>query len=199
MLVGTSLLDRPPEGVATLLALCLLRQFEIAGLLALGDLARTGVRQGPQGCRDLLEGIADGTVDLRSPDVAARAAVEADYLRTELGLTPPAAGPVGQLVRRMVRTAARTGATVEVELLSDFTREDAYPDEVAQILDDVIAGLPRNHFVLHGFADAGQEELVLVIPAGPDHEPASTVVGDTTIQIVPSDTEVHIMIRRPQA
>lgn len=149
--------------------------------------------------RDLLEGIADGTVDLRSPDVAARAAVEADYLRSELGLTPPAPGPVGQLVRRMVRTAARTGATVEVELLTDFTREDAYPDEVARILDEVIVGQPRDHFILHGFADAGQEELVLVIPAGPDQHPASTVVGDTTVQVVPSDTDVHIMIRRPQA
>ncbi len=149
--------------------------------------------------RDLLEGIADGTVDLRSPDVAARAAVEADYLRTELGVTPSAAGPVGQLVRRMVRTAARTGATVEVELLSDFTREDAYPEEVARILDEVITGLPRDHFVLHGFADAGQEELVLVIPARPEQESRTSVIGDTTVQIVPGESDVHIMIRRPHA
>lgn len=147
--------------------------------------------------RDLLEGIADGTVDLRSPDVAARAAVEADYLRTELGLTPPAAGPVAQLVRRMVRTAARTGATVEVELLTDFTREDAYPEEVARILDEVIAGLPQDHFVLHGFIDAGQEELVLVIPALPDQKPTTTVIGDTTVQIVPGESDVHILIVRP--
>ena len=148
--------------------------------------------------RDLLEGIADGTVDLRSPDVAARAAVEADYLRTELGLTPPTAGPVGQLVRRMVRTAARTGATVEVELLTDFTRGDAYPEEVGRILDEIIADLPRDHFVLHGFADAGQEELVLVIPARPDQESTTAVIGDTTVQIISSESGAHIMISRPQ-
>lgn len=148
--------------------------------------------------RDLLEGIADGSVDLRSPDVAARAAVEADYLRTELGLTPPAAGPVGQLVRRMVRTAARTGATVEVELLTAFEREDPYPEEVAGILLDAMADLPQGHFVLHGFADEGQEELVLVIPAREGWSPESRAIGDTTIQVSPGHDEVHIMIRRPQ-
>jgi len=146
--------------------------------------------------RDLLEGIADGTVPVDSDDVAARAAAEADALRIDLGLSSSPGDAVSHLKRRLVRTAARSGSTVEVDLLSEFTRADPYPEGVLAILDDVIAKDAGGRLILHGFVDEGFEELVAVVPR---HLPESmSEIDGTVVQFVPGEGETHVIIRRPR-
>lgn len=149
--------------------------------------------------RDLLEGVADGTLSTSAPDISARAAVEADALRARLGLSPELGDAVGHLARRLVRTAARHGSTVEVELLMEFRRADPYPDAVIEVLESILSGDPGSHLVLRGFIDEGYEELVAVIPNGVSALPAQQDVGDTTVHAFVGDTETHLLVRRPGA
>lgn len=146
--------------------------------------------------RDLLEGIADGTVPVDSDDVAARAAAEADALRIDLGLSSSPGDAVSHLKRRLVRTAARTGATVEVDLLSEFTRADPYPEGVLAILDEVIVQETRGHLILHGFVDEGVEELVAVVPT--TLAESTWEIDGTVVQFMPGEDETHIIVRRPR-
>lgn len=144
--------------------------------------------------RDLLEGVADGTVPLHSEDVAARAAAEADALRITLGMTSSQGDAVSHLRRRLVRTAARTGSTVEIELLSEFTRTDPYPEAVLQLLDGVISHNPGGRLLMHGFVDEGCEELVAVVPLRLDE--SATEIEGTVVQFIPGETETHVIVRR---
>lgn len=146
--------------------------------------------------RDLLEGIADGTVPLESDDVAARAAAEADALRIALGLSTLPGDAISHLKRRLVRTAARTGSTVEVELLSEFVRTDPYPEGVLAILDEVITRDAGGHLILRGFVDEGFEELVAVVPRTLGGSRAE--FDGTTVVFVPGEDETHVIVRRPR-
>jgi hypothetical protein len=147
--------------------------------------------------RDLLEGIADGSVDLRSPDVSARAAAEADALRTALGLSPAPGQAVAALARRLVRSAARLGCTVELELLSDFHRTDPYPDEVAGLLESLLGPQSGSHLVIRGFVDDGFEELVAVSPRHTGIREDTRTWADTHAQVILGSTDVHVIVRRP--
>jgi signal transduction histidine kinase len=149
--------------------------------------------------RDLLEGIADGSVDLRSPDVSARAAAEADALRTALGLSPAPGQAVAALARRLVRSAARLGCTVELELLSDFHRTDPYPDEIAALLESFLGPESGGHLVIRGFVDEGYEELVAVSPRHDAIREDTQTWADTQAQVILGSTEVHVIVRRPIA
>lgn len=146
--------------------------------------------------RDLLEGIADGTLPIDSDDMAARAATEADALRIDLGLSTSPGDAISHLKRRLVRTAARTGATVEVDLLSEFVRADPYPEGVLAILDDVITEDAGGRLILRGFVDEGFEELVAVVPK--DLGDLAAEIDDTTVQFVPGTSETHVIVRRPR-
>lgn len=148
---------------------------------------------------DLLEGIADGTIDLQNPALSARAAVEADLLRTSLGLKTTPSDAVSHLTRRLVRAAALTGATVELDMLSDFTRADRYPDDAIAAVEHVVAQDPLGHVVLRGFTDAGYEELVAVLPVCLTDLPPRRVFGDTQLHLVVGEAETHVLIRRPRA
>lgn len=149
------------------------------------------------GARDLLEGITEGSVDLRSPDVSARAAAEADSLRASLGLTSAPVGAVAALSRRLVRAAAQSGGTFEVELLTEFPRSDPYPDEVAVILESLLGPDGTGHLVIRGFVDDGFEELVVVVPRRNVGGMAAMTLGDTTVQTIVGDSEAHVLVRRP--
>jgi len=146
--------------------------------------------------RDLLEGIADGTVPLESDDVAARAAAEADALRIDLGMSTLPGDAISHLKRRLVRTAARTGSTVEVDLLSEFARTDPYPEGVLAILDDVITQDAGGRLILRGFVDEGLEELVAVVPLVLGE--LTVAIDDSTVQFVPGSGETHVIVRRPR-
>lgn len=147
---------------------------------------------------DLLEGVADGSIDLHSTDLTARAAAEADTLRADLGLSSPPGDAVDHLSRRLVRAAARSGGTFELELLFEFTRPDHYPDAILELVADEIARSPHGHLILRGFVDDGFEELVGVLAGESGAESARHAVGDTTLEIFVGDTETHLIIRRPQ-
>lgn len=148
---------------------------------------------------DFLEGIADGSTDVLSPALSARAAAEADLLRTSLGLMTNPGDAVSHLTRRLVRTATVTGATVEVEMLSDFTRTDRYPEEAILAIEAIVSRDPLAHVILRGFSDAGYEELVAVLPGRLTDLAERQTFSDTEIRVLVGDSETHVLVRRPVA
>lgn len=159
----------------------------------------TGWGEVGPGTRDLLEGLADGSLGFDDPGVRARAAAEGAAIRESLGFADAPGDAVSHLTRRLVRTAAQVDATVEVEILTPFTRSDRYPDDVLVFLESVIRRVPEQNLVIRGFADEGYEELVMVVANEAVDDRSTRFVHDCVIQVSVGDSSSHIIVRRRES
>lgn len=148
------------------------------------------------GARDLLEGLADGSLRMTDPGVRARAAAEGAAIREALGFADAPGDAVSHLTRRLVRAAAHVGATVDVEILTPFARSDRYPDEVLVYLEGLVRRVPAQNFAIRGFGDEGYEELVMIVPREAIHDASTRFIQDCAIQVSLGSESAHVIIRR---
>lgn len=158
--------------------------------------ALTGWSEVGPGARDLLEGLADGSLGFDEPGVRARAAAEGAAIRESLGFADAPGDAVSHLTRRLVRAAAHVGATVDVEILTPFSRADRYPDDVLLLLEGVVRGVPDQNLIIRGFSDEGYEELVMVVPNEAIQDHSTRFVQDCAIQVAVGEESSHIIVRR---
>lgn len=151
------------------------------------------------GARDLLEGLADGSLGFDDAGVRARAAAEGATIRESLGFADVPGDAVSHLTRRLIRAAAHAGATVDVEILTPFTRGDRYPDEVLEYLENLVRQVPDQNLAIRGFADEGYEELVMIVPNAAIRDPATRFIHDCAIQVSVGGENSHVIIRRRDA
>jgi len=161
--------------------------------------ALTGWGEVGPGARDLLEGLADGSLGFDDPGVRARAAAEGAAIRESLGFADAPGDAVSHLTRRLVRAAAHVGATVDVEILTPFSREDRYPDDVLTLLEGLVRGLPQQNLTIRGFSDEGYEELVMIVPNSAIQDRSTRFVQDCAIQIAVGDVNSHVIVRRQES
>lgn len=157
---------------------------------------RTGWEEVGTGTRDLLEGLADGSLGFDDLGVRARAAAESAAIRESLGFADAPGDAVSHLTRRLVRTAAQVDATVDVEILTPFTRPDRYPDDVLVLLESLIRRVPAQNLVIRGFSDEGYEELVMVVPTAAIQDRSTRFIQDCAIQVDVGQESSHVIVRR---
>lgn len=150
------------------------------------------------GARDLLEGLADGSLGFDDSGVRARAAAEGAAIRESLGFADAPGDAVSHLTRRLVRAAAHVGATVDVEILVPFTREDRYPDDVLWLLESLVRRVPEQNLTIRGFVDEGYEELVMIVPNEAVQDRSTRFVQDCAVQVAMGTDTSHVIVRRRQ-
>lgn len=148
------------------------------------------------GARDLLEGLADGSLRMTDPGVRARAAAEGAAIREALGFADAPGDAVSHLTRRLVRAAAHVSATVDVEILTPFTRADRYPDDVLVYLESLVRRTPEQNLAIRGFSDEGYEELVMIVPIEAIRDASTRFIQDCAVQVSLGSESAHVIVRR---
>ena len=146
--------------------------------------------------RDLLQGIAGGTMALDDPWVRTTAATEATMIRNRLGLISfPRTGhdtPFTMLFIRLTDVAARLGTTIDGDEVEPFSRLHAYPADLVDFIEGVIAQCA---------IDTNVDERIISLPSTGLVVDAS-MIQDCLIEVPApgaGDASTVVSIRRPMA
>ena len=148
------------------------------------------------GARDLLEGIADGSMSLGDPEARTKAAAEASTIRSALGLALEPGDTFGALTRRLVRVAMHVGATIDAEALTPAERSDPLPDPVAALLEEMVRRCAGETVYLRAFTDGGFDEIVVTLPRVEIIRESVRFFEDVVIQLETSDDRTIVTLRR---
>ena len=148
------------------------------------------------GARDLLEGIADGSMSLGDPEARTKAAAEASTIRSALGLALEPGDTFGALTRRLVRVAMHVGATIDAEALTPAERSDPLPDPVAALLEELVRRSPGETVSLRAFTDEGFDEIVVTLPRVEIIRESVRFFEDVVTQLETSDDRTIVTLRR---
>ena len=147
--------------------------------------------------RELLEGIADHTLQPDDGEVRARAAAESAAIRVTLGLAPEVDGAFGFLTRRLVRASGKVGATIDAEAVTAPERRDRLPEEIVNYLESIVLDAHNQTITLRSFVDSDYDEIVIVIPHTVKVRPAVQFVEDVVLQTEANMDSTIITVRRP--
>lgn len=148
------------------------------------------------GARDLLEGIADGSVKIQEPETRTQAAAEAATIRSGLGLVLEPGDTFGALTRRLVRVARHVGATVDAEALTPAQRSDHLPEAVLILIEDLVRQCEGTTVTLRAFADEDSDEITIVLPIVATLTESVKFIDDVAVQAEVSGNQTIVMIRR---
>lgn len=151
------------------------------------------------GARDLLEGIADGSMSLGDPEARTKAAAEAASIRSALGLALEPGDTFGALTRRLVRVAMHVGATIDAEALTPAQRSDRLPDEVSVLLENMVRQCAGETVTLRAFTDEGFDEVAITMPRIDTFDESVRFIDDVALQVETSGDQMIVMLRRPAA
>jgi len=147
--------------------------------------------------RDLLEGIADRTLEPDDPEVRTRAAAEGAAIRSTLGLALNPGDAFSSLTRRLVRLAGQVGATVDAEMLTPTDRSDRFPEGVLTYLEDVVRQCKGATITIRAFTDDDYDEVAVVVPEFVTIHESVRFVDDVVLQAEQGTDEKVITLRRP--
>jgi hypothetical protein len=161
--------------------------------------------------RDLLQGVAGGTLAVDDPWVRATAATEATMIRNRLGLiSSPRTGhetPFTMLLTRLTDVAARLGTTIDGDEVEPLTRLDAYPAELVDFIEGLIAqcaGSEQSSLEpvgIRALVDTNVDELIISLPAT-GFVISESMIQDCLIEVLAAgegDARTLVSIRRPLA
>jgi len=161
--------------------------------------------------RDLLRGIADGTMAVGGPWVRATAATEATMIRNRLGLvSSPRTGhdtPFTMLLIQLTDVAARLGTTIDGDEVEPLSRLDAYPAELVDFLEGLIAqcaGTEHSSLEpigIRALIDTNVDELIISLPAT-GLVIRQSLIEDCLIEVLATgegNASTIVSIRRPLA
>jgi len=147
--------------------------------------------------RDLLEGIADHTLNVSDPEVRTRAAAEGAAIRSKLGLALDPGDAFSAMTRRLVRLAGNTGATIDAEMLTPTDRTDRFPEGVLTYLEAVVRQCNGETITIRAFTDDNYDEVTVLVPAFVTiHEPVQ-FIEDVAVQAERASDQKVITVRRP--
>ncbi len=151
------------------------------------------------GARDLLEGVADGSMSLGDPEARTKAAAEASTIRSALGLALEPGDTFGALTRRLVRVAMHVGATIDAEALTPAQRSDRLPDEVSVLLENMVRQCAGETVTLRAFTDEGFDEVAITMPRVEIFDESVRFIGDVALQVEASEDQMIVILRRAAA
>ena len=149
------------------------------------------------GTRDLLEGIADGSLSLNDTEARTKAAAEASSIRSTLGLALEPGDAFGALTRRLVRVALQVGAAIDAEALTPAQRSDLLPNAVSEILEDMVRQCSGETVSLRAFTDEGFDEIAVTMPRVRTFDESVRFIGDLAIQVESTEDQTIVVLRRP--
>lgn len=147
--------------------------------------------------RELLEGIADQTLQPDNSEVRARATAESAAIRVALGLAPEVDGAFGVLAHRLIRASVKVGAIIDAETVTTLVRQDRLPEEIITYLESIILNAESQTITLRSFVDAEYDEIVIAIPQSVTIRPVVKFVEDVVLQTEANMDATIITIRRP--
>ena len=148
------------------------------------------------GTRDLLEGIADGSITISEAETRARAAAESSSIRAALGLSLEPGDALASLTRRMIRVARQVGATIDAEALTPARRSDRLPDEVVSLLEALVKQCAGQTVVLRAFTDEESDEITIVLPIVAAFAESVRFIDDVAVQSEITGAQTIVMVRR---
>ncbi len=160
--------------------------------------------------RDLLQGVAAGTLAVDDPLVRATAATEATMIRTRLGVISSSRRghdtPFTVFLTQLTDVAARFDTTIDGDEVEPLTRLDPYPAELVDFIEGLIAqcaGSEQSSLEsvgIRALVDTDVDELIISLPAtGLDLQVSE--IYDCRIEVLAasdSDACTLVSIRRPQ-
>ncbi len=149
------------------------------------------------GTRDLLEGVADGSLALSDPEARTRAAAEASSIRSSLGLALEPGDTFGAFTRRLVRVAMQVGATIDAESLTPAQRTDPLPDQVSARIEDMVRRCLGETVSLRAFSDEGFDEIVVTLPRMDTLGESIYFIDDVALQVEVVGDQFIVVVRRP--
>jgi signal transduction histidine kinase len=148
------------------------------------------------GTRDLLEGIADGSLPISNSETRTRAAAESASIRAALGLSLEPGDTFGSLTRRMIRVARQVGATIDAEALTPARRSDRLPDKVVSLLEGLVRQCAGQTVVLRAFTDEESDEITITLPVVATFLESVQFIDDVAIQAEIFGEQTIVMVRR---
>ena len=147
--------------------------------------------------RDLLEGIADHTLEPGVPEVRTRAAAEGAVIRAKLGLALDPGDAFSSLTRRLVRLAGQVGATVDAEMLTPSDRSDRFPEGVLTYLEDIVRQCEGATITIRAFTDDNYDEVAVLVPEFVTIRESIRFIDDVALQAEQGSDQKIITLRRP--
>jgi hypothetical protein len=112
--------------------------------------------------RELLRGIADGSLNVNDPDVRDRARAEESALRANLATPDNDGSRIWSDLLTVVNKAAARGISVEAECIEFPTGDAHLPRRMFRVIDQIVSRSATNSVTLRLFVDRDVAELVCV-------------------------------------
>jgi signal transduction histidine kinase len=112
--------------------------------------------------RELLRGIADGSLNVNDPDVRDRARAEESALRANLATPDSEGSKIWSDLLTVVNKAAARGISVEAECIEFPTGDAHLPRRMLRVIDQIVSQSVTNSVTLRLFVDRDVAELVCV-------------------------------------
>jgi len=161
--------------------------------------------------RDLLEGVADGSLAVDDPRVRVSAGTIATAIRGRMGLgaaaTPGIDSPFNELLTRLSPIAARLRTTIDGDEITQLMRSDPYPPELIAVIEMLMvhcveAGrLVPEGVSVRALADEEEDELIIIFPSD-NLVMTDVLIEDCWVEVLASehkDGKTRVSVRRPQA
>jgi len=147
--------------------------------------------------RDLLEGVADRTLDASDPKVRSSAAAEGAAIRSKLGLVLDPGDAFSSMTRRLVRLAGQVGATIDAETLTPADRTDRFPEGVLTYLEGIVRQCEGETIAIRAFNDDDYDEITVLVPPSVIIDEPLRFIEDVAVQTEPGTDHMIIVLRRP--
>jgi hypothetical protein len=112
--------------------------------------------------RDLLRGIADGSLNVNDAHVRDRARAEESALRANLAMPDSQGSKIWADLLTVVNKAAERGISVEADCIEFPTGDAHLPSRLLGVIDQIVSQSISNSVTLRLFVDGGVAEMVCV-------------------------------------